>query len=74
MVSIFNVTAPALDLSYIAVIIAHRVYESRVLFRPGPFTLGRWARPINAVAVTWVLFISTVLFFPATRPVTAANM
>lgn len=74
IVAIFNITAPALDLSYIAVIIAHRVYEHRVQFIEGPFTLGKWSRPINTVACTWVLFISVVLFFPTTKPVTALNM
>lgn len=74
IVAIFNITAPALDLSYIAVIIAHRVYEHRVPFIEGPYTLGRWSKPVNAIAITWVCFISVVLFFPPTRPVTATNM
>jgi len=74
IVAIFNITAPALDLSYIAVILAHRVYEHRVPFIPGPYTMGRWSKPVNAVAITWVVFISVVLFCPPTRPVTAVNM
>ncbi|QDS71763.1 hypothetical protein FKW77_009138 [Venturia effusa] len=74
IVAIFNVCAPALDLSYIAVIIAHRVYEHRVPFIEGPYTMGIWSKPINAVAVTWVIFISVVLFFPPVKPVTATNM
>lgn len=74
IVSIFNVCAPALDLSYIAVIIAHRVYEHRVPFIEGPYTMGAWSKPINAIAVIWVIFISAVLFFPPIKPVTAANM
>lgn len=74
ILSIFNVCAPALDLSYVAVIIAHRVYEHRVAFIPGPYTLGRWSRPVNFVAVTWSLFITVILFFPPVRPVTALNM
>ena len=74
VVAIFNVTAPALDLSYIAVIVAHLVYEHRVRFVQGPYTLGRWGKPVNAVAITWVVFISTVLFLPPANPVTAANM
>jgi len=74
IVSIFGITAPALDLSYIAVILAHIVYENRVVFRKGPFTLGTWSRPINSVAIYWVLFVSVVLFFPPIKPVTAANM
>ena len=74
IVAIFSITAPALDLSYIAVIVAHRVYEKRVRFIEGPYTLGRWSKPVNAVAVTWVMFISVVLFFPPERPVTGSNM
>lgn len=74
IVAIFSITAPALDLSYIAVIIAHRIYEKRVQFIEGPYTLGRWSKPVNAIAVIWVLFISVVLFFPPERPITAENM
>ncbi|KAJ5095580.1 hypothetical protein NUU61_004936 [Penicillium alfredii] len=72
--AIFNITAPALDLSYVSVILAHQLYKSKVKFIEGPFTLGRWGTPINCIAVTWVLFISTILFFPPQIPVTAANM
>jgi amino acid transporter len=72
--AIFNITAPALDISYIAVIIAHRWYEGTVVFHPGPFTMGRWSKPVNAIAVTWVCFISVVLFFPTIKPVRPDNM
>ncbi|KAL6240068.1 hypothetical protein BDW75DRAFT_2070 [Aspergillus navahoensis] len=72
--AIFSITAPALDLSYVSVILAHRIYKHQVSFVEGPFTLGRWGRWINWVSVTWVLFISTVLFFPPHVPVTAENM
>ncbi|MCJ1301983.1 hypothetical protein MMC08_004784 [Hypocenomyce scalaris] len=74
IIGIFNITAPALDLSYIAVVIAHLVYEHRVQFIPGPKTLGRWGKPINCIAIVWVCFISVVLFFPSEKPVTFANM
>lgn len=72
--AIFNITAPALDVSYISVILAHQIYKHRVRFIEGPFTLGRWGTPINIISITWVIFISVVLFFPPSRPVTAANM
>lgn len=49
--AIFNVTAPALDLSYVSVILAHQIYKSKVKFVEGPFTLGRWGTPINYVSV-----------------------
>jgi amino acid transporter len=73
IISIFNITAPALDLSYVAVIVCRRIYEHRVPFIEGPFTLGKWGRTINFIAVVWVVFISTVLFFPPMKPITAAN-
>ncbi len=74
IVAIFNITAPALDLSYAAVILARNLYASRIEFRPGPYVLGIWQRPLNAISVTWVVFISVVLLFPTVRPVTATNM
>lgn len=72
--AIFNLCAPCLDLSYIAVLFAHLYYANRVHFIPGPFTLGFLSKPLNILAIAWVLFISVVLFFPTSRPVTAENM
>jgi amino acid transporter len=72
--AIFSITAPALDLSYISVILAHQLYKNKVKFIEGPFTLGKWGTTINYIAVIWVMFISTILFFPSQLPVTAANM
>ncbi|KEY79965.1 amino acid permease [Aspergillus fumigatus] len=72
--AIFSITAPALDISYVSVILAHRLYKDKVKFVEGPFTLGKWGAAINWVSIVWVLFISTVLFFPPAVPVTASNM
>jgi amino acid transporter len=58
---IFGVTAPAMDLSYIAVIAARMCYEKEHPVKKGPFSLGRWQKPINLVAIIWVLFISVIL-------------
>lgn len=74
VVSIFNITAPALDLSYVAVILAFLVYRHRIRFVRGPFHLAGWGRYVNVIAIVWVFLISVVLFFPTVRPVTAANM
>jgi amino acid transporter len=73
VVAIFNITAPALDLSYIAVIAARNIYASKIEFRPGPYVLGWMQKPLNGIAIVWVLFISVVLLFPTVRPITAAN-
>lgn len=72
--AIFAITAPALDLSYAAVILARNIYSSSLPFQPGPFSLGKWQKLINFIACTWVFFISVVLMFPPVRPVTALNM
>lgn len=72
--AIFNLCAPCLDLSYVAVLFAHLWYSDRVNFIQGPYTLGRLSRPLNVLAISWVLFISVVLFFPTTNPVTPVNM
>lgn len=74
IVAIFNLCAPCLDLSYIAVIFAHLLYSKRVQFIEGPFTLGRFSKPMNVLAISWVVFISVVLFCPTSKPVTATNM
>lgn len=71
---IFGVTAPAMDFSYIAVIGARLWYEKEHPITPGPFRLGRWQKPINLIAIVWVIFISVVLFFPPVYPVTPLNM
>ncbi|WYZ43570.1 hypothetical protein EsH8_VII_000006 [Colletotrichum jinshuiense] len=71
---IFGVTAPAMDLSYIAVIAARVYYDKTYPIAKGPFQLGRWQKPINIIAIVWTVFISIILFFPPTYPVTAENM
>ncbi|KAI0129112.1 amino acid permease [Xylariales sp. AK1849] len=71
---IYGVTAPAQDISYIAVIAARMYYDKQHPIAKGPFRLGRLQKPINIIAIAWVLFISVILFFPPTYPVTALNM
>jgi len=43
-------------------------------FQPGPWSLGRWSRPIGIVAVTWVSLISILFVLPVVFPVTLANL
>lgn len=74
IVFIFNITAPALDLSYIAVIFARNFYASQITFVPGPYVLGWMQKPLNYIAIVWVVLITVVLFFPTVRPVTGGNM
>jgi len=55
--------------SYAAPIFLRITYGKDKLV-PGPFSLGRWATPVGAVAVAWVSFIVVMLFFP---PIQAPN-
>lgn len=47
-----------------AIPILLRITYGHKTFKPGPFNLGRFSRPIGAVAVLWSLFASVVLLFP----------
>jgi hypothetical protein len=37
-------------------------------FHHGPWSLGRWGKPIAAIAVVWVLMITVLFFAPAFYP------
>lgn len=39
-------------------------------FEPGPWTLGRWSKPIGWTAVIWVTLITVVFCLPQVSPVT----
>ncbi len=39
-------------------------------FRPGPWRLGAWSKPIGWVAVIWVVFISVLFMLPTATPIT----
>jgi amino acid permease (GABA permease) len=42
-------------------------------FRPGPWQLGRWSRPIGIIAVAWVVIITVLFMLPTTSPITGTN-
>jgi amino acid transporter len=39
-------------------------------FQGGPWTLGRWSRPIGIVATIWVVFIAILFMLPQAQPIT----
>jgi amino acid transporter len=41
-------------------------------FKPGPWTLGKWYKPIGIIAVTWVVVITLLFFAPQFSPWTTA--
>jgi amino acid permease (GABA permease) len=42
-------------------------------FEPGPWTLGKWGKPVAIVAVVWVAISSLVFLLPQFGPITAHN-
>ncbi|KAH8592743.1 amino acid/polyamine transporter I [Bisporella sp. PMI_857] len=75
--SIFGITAPALDCSYMAVVafkLYYSDYTKQLTVRKGPFTLGKYSMPINIIALCWTSLITVILLFPTTRPITSTNM
>ena len=40
----------------------------------GPFNLGRYGIAVNAIAVAYILYVSSFVALPTIMPVTAANM
>ncbi|KAF5363813.1 hypothetical protein D9756_000042 [Leucocoprinus leucothites] len=61
--SLAGATVVGLYTSY-AIPIFFRITYGHKTFKPGPFNLGRFSRPIGAIAVLWSLFVSVVLLFP----------
>ncbi|MFE9040205.1 amino acid permease [Streptomyces sp. NPDC012421] len=43
-------------------------------FTPGPWSLGRWSRPIGMVAVGWVAVVTVLFCLPQKSPVTVDTM
>ncbi len=39
-------------------------------FKPGPWHLGAWSKPIGWIAVIWVVFISVLFMLPTATPIT----
>jgi amino acid transporter len=42
-------------------------------YRPGPWSLGRWRRPIGVIAVAYVVVITVVFCLPQSAPITTES-
>jgi len=42
-------------------------------FQKGPWTLGRWSRPIGIIATIWVIVISVLFLLPQVQPITIST-
>jgi amino acid transporter len=43
-------------------------------FEPGPWSLGRWSKPIGWIAVVWVAVVTVIFCLPQSYPVTVDTM
>ncbi|MFG2627012.1 amino acid permease [Streptomyces sp. NPDC048473] len=42
-------------------------------FQPGPWSLGRFGKPVAAIAVAWIVFSSVLFMLPQVSPITATS-
>jgi len=47
--------------------VALKLFFDHGRFKPGPWHLGKWSRPLNAIAVAWWILIVPALCFPAVK-------
>ncbi|MBI0379557.1 amino acid permease [Streptomyces albiflaviniger] len=43
-------------------------------FQPGPWSLGRWSKPVGWIAVVWVAVVTVLFCLPQSSPVTVDSM
>jgi amino acid transporter len=68
---VFNVTAIALDWSYVIPILCKLMYGK---FEPGPWNMGKASFWVNLWACLWTAFVTIIFILPTVRPVTALNV
>jgi hypothetical protein len=67
------VTSIAVIGLYIAYAIPILLRQFAPDFKPGPWRLGAWSRPIGWIAVIWVAFVSVLFMLPTATPITLTN-
>lgn len=71
ILGVFNITAIALDWSYIIPIFCKLVFRR---FEPGPWNMGRAGYVVNAWACIWTLFVSIIFVMPSDFPAKSDTM
>jgi len=70
--AVFTIATTASYISYITPITCRFAFKND--FTPGPFNLGKLSFPVAAFAVSFMLFMSIIFFFPTTPHTTAQEM
>ncbi|KAG2354803.1 amino acid transporter [Suillus spraguei] len=70
--AMFTLSVTSSYISYIIPILTRFAFKND--FKPGPFNLGKFSFPVAAIAVSWMVFMNMVFFFPATPQTTVKEM
>ena len=69
--AVTSVSVIGLYLAYVIPVLLRLRQGDR--FRPGPWHLGRWSRPIGILAVVWTALITVLFMLPTVSPITATS-
>jgi amino acid permease (GABA permease) len=70
--AMFTLAVTSSYISYITPIVTRFAFKND--FKPGPFNLGKFSFPVAAIAVSWMVFMNMVFFFPTTPQTTVQEM
>ncbi len=69
--AVTSIAVIGLYVAYVAPVFLRVRAGSR--FKEGPWTLGRWGRPIGIVATIWVVVIAILFMLPQAQPITIST-
>ncbi len=69
-IAVTSIAVIGLYISYIIPIILRLKAKD---FKPGPWNLGKWSKPIGIVATIWVVFIAVLFMLPTANPISSKN-
>lgn len=64
-VAVTSIATIGLYIAYVLPILLRLMAKE---FKPGPWHLGAWSRPIGIIAVIWVIFIAILFMLPTATP------
>ena len=70
-VAITSIAVIGLYISYVLPILLRLMAKD---FKPGPWHLGAWSRPIGVIAIVWVVFIAILFMLPTAWPLSRTNL
>ncbi len=69
--AVTSIAVVGLYVAYVAPVTLRLLAGNR--FKPGPFHLGAWSRPVGIIATLWVIFIFVLFMLPQALPITAST-